>query len=659
MRGWITAIVLIVSLGFGAGTSAASELTTRDFFANSLVTDMKISPDGEHVAFTYEEESEVKLAVMELEDQSITAGFSFGENQHVLDFWWGSDERVLMSVGEVTGYLDNLGRPATLYAADVDGSDRKQIFQMVTSSYRILHTLPEDPDYVLIVRYHWADGGEPSANLLNIHDGDLRNVTGQPLSNNLTGLLADNSGRIRAATESIAGETFDESEFALYVRHGEDWRRLPIEAKRQPVDVRLIGFSGDNRKAYFLSNHDLESNDRLGVFVYDFDRHEVELLYRHPEVDISGVIRGYDGDILGVATRFGPAEYTFFEDKIRTNENAVLLQRLALSFPGQNVGITSFTTDGGKAIVQVSGDRNPGEYYLFDTQTLQARYLSASNPDLPKSALVPMEPVEIEARDGLVLHAMLTRPEDQKENLPLIVNVHGGPFGITDRWGFNQEAQYFAHHGYATLQVNFRGSGNRGTDFINKGRREWGGKMQDDVTDATRWAIDQGIADPERICIYGGSYGGYASLMGVIREPDLYQCAVGYVGVYDLPWFREGDGNDMARQTASSIRQARERWFSAHVGDDPEKLRAASPVHNVDRIKAELFIVHGGSDVRVVVGHAERLRAALDAIGKSYRWMLKEGEGHGFYRMDNRVDLYESMLDFFDQHIGSNGAGAN
>ena len=200
------------------------------------------------------------------------------------------------------------------------------------------------------------------------------------------------------------------------------------------------------------------------------------------------------------------------------------------------------------------------------------RFLSATLPDLPTEALVEMKPVRIEARDGLELHALLTLPEDRKEDLPLIVNVHGGPFGIVDRWGYNAEAQLMAHHGYATLQVNFRGSGGRGEDFQRAGWREWGGKMQNDVTDATRWAIEQGIADEDRICIYGGSYGGYAALMGVIKEPDLYQCAVGYVGVYDLPWFRSGDGSDFSSRQGMG-REARasfDRFMSSAVGDDEE-----------------------------------------------------------------------------------------
>jgi len=653
MKKLLTLITIVLVFGLVTPVFADELVPTREFFEKAQVTDMRISPDGQHVAFTYEEGSEVKLAIMNLAESSITTSFGFGENQHVFSFWWGSDERVVMSVGEVTGNLDNLGRPAHLYAANIDGSHRQQIFVMERSSYRVLHTLPDDPDHILIARYHFADGGVPKGNLLNIHDGDLSYVADQPPSNDLTGLLADNSGEIRVATEFIQGETFDDRELNLFIKKGADnWERLEIEASRQPVSTSLLGFSADNRQAYFLSNHDMVENDRRGVFRYDFATNDIELLYRHPEVDISGGISGHDGEMLGVVSRFGPATYTFFGDLASTNEDAILRQRLALSFPEQNVGITSYSQDGKLAVVSVSGDRNPGEYYLFDTESMEARFLAARLPNLPRDALVPMEAVRIEARDGLVLHGMLTRPADQKEDLPLIVNVHGGPFGITDYWGYQPEAQYFAQHGYATLQVNYRGSGNRGDDFQNAGRREWGGKMQDDVTDATRWAIEQGIADPDRICIYGGSYGGYATLMGVIKEPELYACGVGYVGVYDLVWFREGDGNDGSRMMGREARQGRERWMSAWVGENAEDLRDVSPVHNVDKIEAELFIVHGGSDVRVVVGHAHRLRDALDRVGKSYEWLIKEDEGHGFYDVDNRVELYESMLGFFNRHIG-------
>ncbi|MEN1729162.1 MAG: S9 family peptidase [Pseudomonadota bacterium] len=633
--------------------AAQDPIPTRAFFDSAKVTQMGISPDGEHVAFTYEEGTEVKLAILNLDNSQITASFGFGENQHVFSFWWGSNERVVMSVGERTGNLDNLGRPANLYAANIDGSRREEIFAVERSSYQVLHPLPDDEEHILIARRHFGDGGIPKGNLLNIFTGDLDYLADQPVSDDLVAIIPDNSGELRIAAELIQGETFDDRELNIFVKRGEErWERLPIPSQRPNVSINLIGFSADNTKAYMTSNHDMAVNDRTGVFRYDFATDEIELLYRDTDVNISGAMVGHDGELLGVTTNLGLSEHFWFDDFATENADAVLMRRLSASFPGNNVVVSSYSADGMLAIVQVFGDRNPGEFFLFNTETMQARFLAARLPDLPKDRLVPMEVVRIEARDGLELHALLTRPADQQENLPLILNVHGGPFGIVDTWGYNDEAQFFAHHGYATLQVNFRGSGGRGDDFVAMGRREWGGKMQDDVTDATRWAIEQGIADADRICIYGGSYGGYATLMGVVKEPELYQCGVGYVGVYDLLWFRDGDGSDFSRGLDRNARGNFERFMSANVGDEESALRASSPVHHVDRIEADLFIVHGASDVRVPVGHAYRLREALNDIGKDYEWMIKEKEGHGFFNVDNQVELYEAMLTFFNRHIG-------
>ena len=651
-------LALVFLAGLFSLNTLAEDVPTRAFYANASILNMKIAPDGKHVGFTFEEGTEVRLAIMNLATQRITTTFGLGERQHVFDFWWSSDRRVVMAVGEVTGYLDNTGRASRYYAGDINGRRREQLHDGTNYSMQILHALPDDPDHILVARRHWADDGAPKAHLLNTYRRTSRYLADQPDSSNIIQLIPDNSGALRIAAEYIRGSDIDSDELNLFLKHGEEWRRLPLEAKRQQVNIQPLGFSADNRRAYFLSNHDMAENDRLGAFRYDFDSNEIELLYRHDEVNVSGGIYGHKGEVLGVTTRLGPMSYIFFEDYAEDNDDAVLLQRLALSFPGQDVSLTSFSRDGSKAIIFARGDRNPGEFFLFDLDTMQASYLSAGLPNVPKDKLQPMEPLRIEARDGLILHALLTRPAGQQENLPLIVEVHGGPFGIADLWGFRRDAQFFAQHGYATLNVNFRGSGNRGDDFVRMGRKGWGGVMQDDVTDATRWAIEQGIADPDRICIAGGSYGGYATLMGVIREPELYQCGVGIVGVYDLPWFRGGDGNDWSRMQDRRSRTQREQWMSSHVGDDEAFLRRNSPVHNVDQIQAELFIVHGGSDVRVVVGHANRLRDALDNIGKSYEWMLKEEEGHGFYSVDNRVELAERMLEFFDRHIGPNANGA-
>lgn len=655
-------IFAFLALTLALSAAQAENIPTRAFFDKAQVRSMQLAPDGSHIALTYEEGSEVRLAIMNVAKDELVTFFEFGENQHVLAYWWGSNERIVMAVGEVTGNLDNLGRPAYWYAANRDGSHRTQIFDAQNSGYRVLDPLPEDDRHMLIARYHWGDQGVPKGNLLDIYDGDLTFVGDQPADDDMVALVADNSGEIRAAAAVKMGDTLDDREIRIYVKHGDEWRTLDVDSERPSPAIDFLGFSKDNSKAYLSSNHDMAANDRRGVFRYDFDTGELELLHRDPDVDISGLLYSTTGEVLGTYSRFGPMRYTLFEEAVEEHpEKARTLQSLAVTFPESDVRIVSTSREGDRAIVYVTGDRNPGDFYLFDTESKQLEFLVAALPQLPKDELVAMKPVRIEARDGLELHALLTLPEDRKENVPLVLNVHGGPFGPFDAWGFNREAQFLAHHGYATLQVNFRGSGGRGEDFVRAGWKEWGGKMQDDVTDATRWAIEQGIADPERICIYGGSYGGYAALMGVIKEPDLYQCAVGYVGVYDLPWFRSGDGSDISRQQAAGRegRQAFERFMSTAVGSDEEKLRANSPVHNVEKIEADLFLVHGGSDVRVVVGHMERLEKALDEVGKDYESMVKEEEGHGFYGVDNRVDFYSSMLEFFDRHIGPDAATAS
>lgn len=655
---WITRLVLSVSGLLMLGAAAAETVTTRQFFDNSQVSNMVISPDGRHVAFSFAAGTEIRLAVMALASNQITASFGFGERQHVLDFFWGGDERVVMQVGEITGALDTL-RPAIprLYAANADGSNRRQIFDDQNQfGYGILHALPDDPEHILIARFHPGDGGEPRAHRVNISRGGSRYLGDSPPTRNLRGLGADNAGNLRLGVEFIDADNFDEMELNLFFKHGDQWRRLEIDSERRQPSITPLGFSADNRRVYLSSNHDMAENDRLGVFRYDFETSELEFLFRHPDVDVAGVLRGHDGEVLGAVSRFGPMTYTFFDDKVEQHRDAGLLVQLMRSFPNDDVSLTSFTRDGRYAILFVRGDRNPGDFYLFDTETLNAQHLLSTRPDLPDSALSPMQAVRIQARDGLELHALLTTPRNSEGPLPLIVNVHGGPFDITDQWGFNPETQFFAHHGFATLQVNFRGSGNRGEGFVQRGRRQWGQAMQDDVTDATRWAIEQGIADPDRICIYGGSYGGYATLMGMIREPELYRCGIGIVGVYDLVWFREGDGADFSRGRDRRSRTNFERFMSSHVAESSAGLEAWSPVHQVDRLQGEVFIVHGGSDVRVPVGHAHRLRAAMDRAGKPYQWMIKEEEGHGFFSVDNRVDLYDAALAFLNRHIGPNAS---
>jgi len=263
--------------------------------------------------------------------------------------------------------------------------------------------------------------------------------------------------------------------------------------------------------------------------------------------------------------------------------------------------------------------------------------------------MAPMQPIALPARDGLQLHGWLTRPKNAAagQPLPLVVLPHGGPFGIVDEWEFDSDTQLLAQAGYAVLRLNYRGSGGYGRSFQQAGARQWGGTMQDDLTDATRWAIAQGHADPQRICIYGGSYGGYAALMGVAKEPDLYRCAVGYVGVYDLQMMRSDNGR-IARWTRT--------WSDEWVGSDSQQLADASPTRLADRIKVPVLLVAGGEDEVAPVEHTRRMERALRSAGVPVETMYVANEGHGFYKPENKRAYYTKLLDFFATHLGGQRA---
>jgi dipeptidyl aminopeptidase/acylaminoacyl peptidase len=270
-------------------------------------------------------------------------------------------------------------------------------------------------------------------------------------------------------------------------------------------------------------------------------------------------------------------------------------------------------------------------------------------PQLKPSELAPMRPVRYPARDGLQIPAYLSLPKGKDKNLPLVVMIHGGPWVSGDEWGFNPEAQFLATRGYAVLQPNFRGTTRYGWKHFSSSFQQWGLTMQDDITDGVKWAVEQGIADPKRVCIYGASYGGYATMMGLAKDPDLYKCGINYVGVTDINLFL----------TATWADYAQSDWIKFGVKDmvgdatkDAERLKATSPVEQAARIKAPVLMAYGAADRRVPIEHGTRMRAAMERTGAKPIWMVADGEGHGFREMRNQKMFYEAMEKFLAENIG-------
>lgn len=619
------------------------------FAAYAKFRSMVISPDGQHLAFTYEtEDNEVKLAIATSDLKRITAAFGFGKDIHVGEQFWANNDRLIMTAWKNEGYLDGSRSFSRQIAVNVDGSHRDQIFFSGSGPVRLLDRLEQDPRHVLATQSLWRNR-EAYIRLyqVDVESGAMDRVGGLPDATPETHIVdaaADNSGEVRFALELDTGDDeyddLDDVRYLHYRTAAGEWHRFRLPAQRRGAWFSKLGFSPDNRTFYFRSNFDMASNDTIGVFGLDLETGEITLEFRRPDVDVLGGIYGPQGEVLGVEYHPGYPTVHYFDDQ---NAYVKLDRNLAAAFPGQVVRITSYTMDGKAAVIRVYSDRNPGSYYLYHDG--KAQLLAKARPDLDPETLGHTDAFSVTARDGQKLFGYLTLPPNgPQKNLPMVVWVHGGPFGILDVWGFDNDVQMLASHGYAVLQVNYRGSGGYGQDFMRSGYRQWGRKMQDDVTDATLWAIQSGVADRDRVCIGGGSYGGYAALEGVVREPDLYRCTIGIAGVYSLPMMRKrGDYRQNPR--AANV------YLDRNLGVDEAVLERYSPAYNVDRIHAALLLIHGKKDVRVPYTQAKLLRDRLDEAGKHYEWLVRR-EGHGFTQYENRVDQYKLMLKFLRQTIG-------
>ncbi|RUO47615.1 S9 family peptidase [Pseudidiomarina aquimaris] len=618
------------------------QYSVQDFFTHPVYNGVIISPTGKYFAIKSTEGINDAIFIFDREEQKLASKFSFGEYQRFSNIRWVNDERIIFTGRKFVGYLDDRGSPPSLYAANADGSNRRELIRWGQSGWTMLSSLPNDKEHILIGKLYGGERGM-FAHKLNVDDGRTYYHDDQP--DKPGQLLADNSGELRASFsyEETSDDEFGKGTFYLnYKPHESDeWKKFHIDAFDEGGSLGFSGFSKDNRYAYVTADFDTKTR---ALYQFDTATEEFKQLYNNEIADLSGVIFGSDGNPIAVESMPGKIERHYLTD----GSDVEIVQALTDAFGGEQVEITSTTADGKLAVVQVTSDVNPGQYYLFDLETLEAKFIASPYPTIAASDMATVQPITVTARDGLELQGYLTLPNGYTQNkhgaLPTIVNVHGGPHGPRDTWGFVPENQFFANRGYAVLQINFRGSGGYGDDFLEAGYGKWGREMQDDVTDATLWAIEEGYAAEDRICIYGGSYGGYASLMGVIREPDLYQCSVGYVGVYSLPV--------MKRWGDIPKRESGRRYLDHVLGTDEEVLKANSPAHNVDKIKVPLYIVHGTEDVRVPMEQYEALTEALEKEGIPYQSMLK-AEGHGYQIEENRFELYESLEAFFDKHIGA------
>ncbi len=656
MQAWIKWAVVLILVLFAGLSAAQTRIDLEPFVAENRIDNIKISPTGEYYAMTVPVEGQTSLAITRRADGKITGSVRFRRGTHVDRFWWVSNDRVVMSLTETLGTRDEPMATGELWGVDADGKRSRLLVGQRTSegpklgtrigsprnenmvAAALIDLLPGDDKNILVAITPFSRDPFVRVEKMDVYSGRRSPVAQLPVPS--ARFITDSKGEVRFGLGSTA-----DNYSQLFYRAGnrDEWRQLNHQRDSGRVETPL-GFSPDDRHAYLRVSQQSGPDVVMAMDVATGERRQVS---RDDTFDPWPIHHDGHGPVIGVRYLAAPTRMAFFDD---SSDDARLYRSLAAAFAGNQVVIASSTADGRFKVVRVDSDVDPGSFYLFDTREKKAEFLFARREGIDPGQMSPARAISLKARDGLELHGFLTVPVGgDGRNLPLVVLPHGGPFGIFDDWTFDTDRQLLAKAGYAVLQLNFRGSGNHGFALEQAGARQWGAKMQDDLTDATRWAIAEGVADPTRICIYGASYGGYASLMGVAREPDLYRCAVGYVGVFDLNrWLNS------PLHTGRSVRTWRGDW----IGTDEKQLAAVSPNRIASRIKVPVFLAAGGEDLRVPFEHSELMEKALKNAGVPVETLYYPKEGHGFYQVEHRREFYRRLLDFLDRHIGSRASAA-
>lgn len=654
-------LLMLFATFFVVNISAKDVPPVELFFCDAAMSGGNLSPDGKYFAAlvpangavcsiesTDDSSGTRVLLVIDLETQTPKLLSGTKGSNRIGSFFWMTNSRIGFSRITNNGGLDG----NSLWAVNIDGTKMKELVpggleDGYPTGARVLNLLKDDDRHVL-VSYNKRRPILDDVYKLNIYSGKLTLVAKDPAidGQRYTNWMVDKQGTVRGYS-SLKG-------LYTYIYHRNDAEsdfKLLRKFKFQEPSFGLSTYSYDPRYLYVSGqavNKDgsvIDESDTASIWLYDaYEDKFVEKVYQDDRYDVGyiGLSEKTEKPQL-IAYAGEKIEYIYLDSEMES-----IMTSLDATFPNDEVSV-DWTENEDKALVYTSSDVNPGEMYLYDRNNGSISFIAKSMPWIDKNKMSPMIPIEFKARDGLLISGYLTVPANSDgKNLPLIVNPHGGP-NARDYWGYNPEHQLFASRGYAVLSMNFRGSTGYGRKHLNSANKQWGKKMQDDVTDSVNWAVEQGIANKDKVCIYGASYGGYAVMAGITMTPDLYKCAVNYVGVTSM---------ELLYSKFPKVWEPLMEQQKVQTGDpekDEELLKSVSPIEMVDRIKTPLYIVHGVRDWRVPIAHAELLKKELVKNGKKegedFWWMVKADEGHGFRLEENKAELYNELDKFFASYL--------
>lgn len=605
----------------------AKQIPLEDFFKNPEKSSYQISPDGKYYSFMGPFQSRMNIFVQERGKDSAVR-LTSETDRDIAGYFWANNEQIL--------YLKDNGGDENykLYGARIDGSDVRCFTDFENVRTQIIDDLPDiDEEVIIGLNKRNPEVFDPYR--LNLNTGEMTMLAENP--GNIQGWMFDHDGKLRVAFAIVDGVNTS----ILYREKEQDpWKDVLTTSFKDNLSPYFFTF--DNKNVIGTSN--LE-RDKSVVVEFDIaNGKELKVLYENPDYDVEGVHYSHKRKVLTAASYTSwKRERHFFDDETR-----LLFDRLNKDLGQYEIGISATNKDETVFIVRTYSDRSLGSYYIFDKTADKLEKIVDVSPWIDENEMGVVTPVSYQTRDGLTINSYLTLPKgytmETAKNLPVIVNPHGGPWH-RDGWGFNPEVQFLANRGYAVFQMNFRGSTGYGKEFWMASFKKWGREMQDDITDGTRWLIEKGIADPKRIVIYGGSYGGYATLMGLVKEPDLYAAGIDYVGVSNMFTFMK---------TIPPYWKPMLDMFYEMVGDpqaDSLMLREVSPVYHAEKITDPLLIAQGAKDPRVNKDESDQMVKAMKERGVDVEYLVKDNEGHGFHNEENRFEFYRAMESFLTRHL--------
>ncbi|MEO7307760.1 MAG: S9 family peptidase [Ferruginibacter sp.] len=603
----------------------APRIAVEDFFKNPEKFSWRISPDGEYISYLSPHNGHTNVFVRKVSD-STAIPVTNDTARNVYRYQWKGNRII---------YLQDVGGDENfqMFSVGSDGKDLKALTPFPKVRTEILDAWRDiaGKEKEMMIGMNKRDAKYFDPYSINIETGELKVLYQN--DKNYDSWFTDHTGIIRIASKTDGVNT------TYYQRATEAAPFDSFFTTTYKDQFAIQFFTFDNKNVYVSSNI---GRDKTAIVEYDLASHkEVKEIYSNPEYDVDGLSYSEKRKVLTMVNFTSwKAEHHFLD-----NETEAEYKKMGDKFKGYEIGIYGNNNAEDKFVVWTGNDKVAAKYYFYDKKTGDTKFLADAFPWLKEENMATMKPVEYKSRDGLTIHGYLTLPKGyEAKNLPVVINPHGGPWARDD-WGYNNEAQMFANRGYAVLQMNFRGSTGYGKEFWLKSQKQWGKTMQDDITDGVNWLIKEGIADAKRVAIYGGSYGGYATLAGVTFTPDLYACAVDYVGVANMFTFMK---------TIPPYWEPYKAMFYEMVGDpvkDSALLAAASPVLHAGNIKTPLFVAQGANDPRVNKAESDQMVEALKKRGVAVDYMVKNDEGHGFANENNRLDFYKAMDKFFDKYL--------